>query len=576
MLTKPTSYEEARNVLKGKPAVSREAFERLAPEIKPYAFCISGVEDAKMLQRVRDVVAEYAANPHAAHWRDAKKEIARELSSLPQFSEEKALRRAELLLRTHGYDALRVGQWEFAQETKDTLPYFKYLCTQDERTRRSHRALHGLVLPVDHVFWDKHMPPGWDWNCRCQVVQISERQMNLQKQAEAKLPPERRRVLDEKQAKLLAEKGELWVSPTERIFVNSAKKVPSCKSLRMNSEEILKKFDPTTREIFLQKLESVPVSGVEGVKNAREWFEGVGLSKLLKAGEAAAAGGAKAAKLSVDRDCDLYKKIGEDNYRKMHEILDSAPDEIKDMWSKFESEIRILNAKYRGKTAHYSPYYRGININIAADSKEKDYATPFATAFHEIGHNIDSVANERAKNEGGRMRVFSYVYKDNIFGKTLADEYKARMKEVADELTAAYEANKNNLQWFKTCGFIPEKDLLEIEANWDTGNRTAPTQEWIRLAFKNKYFTKEEIHNGTTNGLQDIINGASNGDYVIRWGHRAAYWKRDETNLSAEAFAEMTNASIQNKKTGEMDKIRKIFPESSKIFDEMINKMRSF
>lgn len=285
MLTKPTSYEEARNVLKGKPAVSRDAFERLAPEIKPYAFCISGVEDAKMLQRVRDVVAEYAANPHAAHWRDAKKEIARELSSLPQFSEEKALRRAELLLRTHGYDALRVGQWELAQETKDTLPYFKYLCTQDERTRRSHRALHGLVLPVDHVFWDKHMPPGWDWNCRCQVVQISERQMNLQKQAEAKLPPERRRVLDEKQAKLLAEKGELWVSPTERIFVNSAKKVPSCKSLRMNSEEILKKFDPTTREIFLQKLESVPVSGVEGVKNAREWFEGVGLFKFFKKSE---------------------------------------------------------------------------------------------------------------------------------------------------------------------------------------------------------------------------------------------------------------------------------------------------
>ena len=143
-------------------------------------------------------------------------------------------------------------------------------------------------------------------------------------------------------------------------------------------------------------------------------------------------------------------------------------------------------------------------------------------------------------------------------------------------MTADYEANKNNLQWFKTCGFIPEKDLLEIEANWDTGNRTAPTQEWIRLAFKNKYFTKEEIRNGTTNGLQDIINGASNGDYVIRWGHRAAYWKRDETNLPAEAFAEMTNASIQNKKTGEMDKIRKIFPESSKIFDEMINKMRSF
>ena len=575
MLTKPTSYEEARNVLKGRPAVSRDAFERLAPEIKPYAFCISGVEDAKMLQRVRDVVAEYAANPHAARWRDAKKEIARELSSLPQFSEEKALRRAELLLRTHGYDALRVGQWELAQETKDTLPYFKYLCTQDERTRRSHRALHGLVLPVDHVFWDKHMPPGWDWNCRCQVVQISERQMNLQKQVEAKLPPERRRVLDERQAKLLAEKGELWVSPTERIFVNSAKKVPSCKSLRMNSEEILKKFDPATREIFLQKLESVPVSGVEGVKNAREWFEGVGLSELLNAGEAAAAGGAKAAKLAVDRDCDLYKKIGEDNYRKMHEILDSATDEIKDMWSKFESEIRILDAKYTRSTAHYSPYYRGINIDIKTDSKERKYETAFSTAFHEIGHNIDSVANERAKNAGGRMGQFSYVYKDDIFGRTLVAEYKMRMKEVADELRAAYKANKDNIQWYNDCGLFSWKELSKTARDWDSGYRPKISLKEIQTAFNRKYFKEEEIENGTTNGLQDIISGVSISKHKLGWGHAAGYWKQDKSNLSAEAFAEMTNASIQNKKTGEMDKIRKIFPESSKIFDEMINKIRS-
>lgn len=572
MLTKPTSYEEARNVLKGKPAVSREAFERLAPEIKPYAFCISGVEDAKMLQRVRDVVAEYAANPHAAHWRDAKKEIARELSSLPQFSEEKALRRAELLLRTHGYDALRVGQWELAQETKDTLPYFKYLCTQDERTRRSHRALHGLVLPIDHVFWDKHMPPGWDWNCRCQVVQISERQMNLQKQTEAKLPPERRRVLDERQAKLLAEKGELWVSPTERIFVNSAKKIPTCKSLRMNSEEILKKFDPATREIFLQKLESVPVSGVEGVKNAREWFEGAGLSKLLNAGEAAAAGGAKAAKLAIDRDCDLYKKIGEDNYRKMHEILDSAPDEIKDMWSKFESEIRILDAKYTRGTAHYSPVDKGIRLDIGKDSKEKKNKTAYSTAFHEIGHNIDFLASEKANVPG----YFSYTYEDNIFGKTLAAEYKARMKEISDELRAAYKANKDNLQWYRTCGLFSKWELMDIEMDWDSGQRPSFSKNWVRTAFNKKYFTEEELTNGTTNSLQDIISGTSNDRHRIYWGHKSEYWKRDETNLPAEAFAEMTNASIQNKKTGEMDKIRKIFPESSKIFDEMINKMRGF
>ena len=271
MLNEPTSYDAAKKIIKDKAVVSRTAFERLAPEVKPYAFCISGVEDAQMLQDIRDICADVAGTPHAQHWNDAKKEIAARLSSLPNFDDKKAKRRAELLLRTHCYEAMRVGQWELAQEMKSILPYFKYLCTQDGKTRTSHRALHGLVLPVDHPFWDKHMPPGWDWGCRCQVVQIHEFDKKAQQEAEKKIPYERRRVLDEEQQKLLADKGEIWVSPTEKIGITSSKE-SNCKSLYMDADEILKKFDSTTREIFLKKLESVHVEGVDGVSNAKDWF----------------------------------------------------------------------------------------------------------------------------------------------------------------------------------------------------------------------------------------------------------------------------------------------------------------
>lgn len=267
-----TSYETSKEIVNSKPVMTRAAFDKLAPELKPYAFCISGVEDAQMLQDIRGIVADWTANPHGQHWADAKAEIAQKLSSLPNFSEEKARRRAELLLRTHGADAMRVGQWELAQQTKSFLPYFKYLCTQDGKTRPMHRKLHGLVLPIDHKFWDTHMPPGWDWGCRCQVVQISEAKMRKQREAEKRVPPENRRVLDEKQQELLAKNNELWLSPTEKLAITSSKNIPSCKSLYMNSDEILKKLDPDIREALLAKLEKLPVDGIEGVSNAKEWF----------------------------------------------------------------------------------------------------------------------------------------------------------------------------------------------------------------------------------------------------------------------------------------------------------------
>lgn len=114
MINTPTSYDAAKKILKEKPVMSRSAFDRLAPEVKPYAFCISGVENAQMLQDIRDICADVAKTPHSRNWDDAKKEIAERLSSLPNFDDNKANRRAELLLRTHGYEALRVGQWELA------------------------------------------------------------------------------------------------------------------------------------------------------------------------------------------------------------------------------------------------------------------------------------------------------------------------------------------------------------------------------------------------------------------------------------------------------------------------------
>jgi len=53
---------------------------------------------------------------------------------------------------------------------------FRYVSTEDDRTRPDHAALNGTELPKDHPFWDTHWPGAWDWNCRCshEIVLVDE------------------------------------------------------------------------------------------------------------------------------------------------------------------------------------------------------------------------------------------------------------------------------------------------------------------------------------------------------------------------------------------------------------------
>jgi hypothetical protein len=67
------------------------------------------------------------------------------------------------------------GEWERTQRTKRFLPYLVYTLSLAERRRPEHRAWVGIVLPVDHPFWDTHYPPN-GWGCKCGVRQISRRE----------------------------------------------------------------------------------------------------------------------------------------------------------------------------------------------------------------------------------------------------------------------------------------------------------------------------------------------------------------------------------------------------------------
>lgn len=58
-------------------------------------------------------------------------------------------------------------------ETKDLYPNLEYVRTTAVHPRELHLDWVGTVLPIDHPWWDTHMPPS-DWNCSCSVKQTDK------------------------------------------------------------------------------------------------------------------------------------------------------------------------------------------------------------------------------------------------------------------------------------------------------------------------------------------------------------------------------------------------------------------
>lgn len=66
-----------------------------------------------------------------------------------------------------------VENWKAFEADADLYPNLKYNAVNDAKTREKHRALDGLILPINHPFWKSHNVP-LDWGCRCDLEQTDE------------------------------------------------------------------------------------------------------------------------------------------------------------------------------------------------------------------------------------------------------------------------------------------------------------------------------------------------------------------------------------------------------------------
>lgn len=81
--------------------------------------------------------------------------------------------RLETIFRTNLQSAYAAAHWEQITAQADVAPYLMYDAIDDARTRETHRAWDGTVLPVFSEWWRTHYPP-CGWQCRCSAIQLSE------------------------------------------------------------------------------------------------------------------------------------------------------------------------------------------------------------------------------------------------------------------------------------------------------------------------------------------------------------------------------------------------------------------
>ncbi|WP_122867043.1 phage minor head protein [Campylobacter showae] len=83
-------------------------------------------------------------------------------------------RRLKNIYNTNMRVAYAVGAYEEAMSSD--AQFLRYTAVLDSKTRASHRALHGIILPKDHPFWDTHYPPN-AWNCRCKARAYTKQEL---------------------------------------------------------------------------------------------------------------------------------------------------------------------------------------------------------------------------------------------------------------------------------------------------------------------------------------------------------------------------------------------------------------
>ena len=275
----PIPHAEGIALLKGKPTVTRRVFDALLPELQGLAFTITGVEAVDVLQRSRDIIAGL---PHGRRWDDVKAELLAEISPwlISGENDEEfaasfraAKRRAELLMRLHGFQTYEVAHSKVLEEMGDVYSHWRWQTMGDDKVRKSHAAMDGITLPRDSPFWRTTWPRR-GWNCRCQLVGITPEEAEADLARDAKLDPEKRKYLQGPALAQLEQAGIINRGPSEQYNLSAeAANGPQRQfgSLRISPADLAARYDA---DVWAEFEQFAKATTIEGGQTVWGWMNG--------------------------------------------------------------------------------------------------------------------------------------------------------------------------------------------------------------------------------------------------------------------------------------------------------------
>lgn len=168
--------EEAVKAFEARGLLVTGSWQSLWQEEHARAFTVANLARLDLLQEIHAAIGEAIKN--GQDYRAFAKGLVPKLQAAGWWAQEVpegkplAPSRLQLIYDTNLRVSYAAANWDRIERLKKTYPYLRYNTRRDLRVRPLHRLWEGIVLPVDHPFWDTHYPPN-GWRCRCDVLQLS-------------------------------------------------------------------------------------------------------------------------------------------------------------------------------------------------------------------------------------------------------------------------------------------------------------------------------------------------------------------------------------------------------------------
>lgn len=335
--------------------------------------------------------------------------------------------------------------------------------------------------------------------------------------------------------------------------------------------------DPTARYAEICNCRCTVIAAVEGFEtdDAERW------SKLPKGmtyeewkNELAPKPQAKpkdeAAYMTVhDAAAPVYDGLDQKQKSAVASILKRSDENVRQVYLGYESMFKLLDGNWQ-KTAQYDPAANGVRLNLAKVFATNGDRPQGTTWFHEFGHMVDSLSGD-----------VSETYKDGVFAKTIQSEANAYIDARNKQLRAGFKraVAEKDTDWLVANGYMSSWKAEYIRENPDMEKTAlAALKHTKTYAYRAVADEIRSMNDAQKADLSDLFGGATVRKCEDGWGHEKTYWRPKLSQkgyelkpLAHEGFAEFFSAYTANPESLEM--LRKYLPESTKIFEEMIEEV---